>query len=365
MTGPRVPLDEDTTEATSQGRKVAPATNSRAAPGRDGGHSGGPMGSSRHGDHGHDHDDGSFGDYNPPSHKEQASRSCRPARLQQQSVSPLQQPDTPSPIPQDNRNGLGDFYGSEVRGYGGGDGCDTSTHLPPDMADMFIPEGADAPPPTNLIQCELCSRKFVPKALAIHSRICAKVFVSKRKQFNSKSARAEGTDIAQSERVQGCCGGRVGLRGGAAHGARQPLKQQRAASATVVVAEELARGAAGKLPKWKRQSEIFRAGLRAARPGAKGGGSGGGDYCAPAPYDDDLVPCPHCQRHYSEKAAERHIPQCQNIKAKPARLVRGGGRGAHVHTLAPVPVRVQPFKENSAPAYPRKGAAAPHRTARR
>jgi hypothetical protein len=97
------------------------------------------------------------------------------------------------------------------------------------------------------------------------------------------------------------------------------------------------------------------------RPGANGGGSGGGDDGAPAPYDDDLVPCPHCQRRYSEKAAERHIPQCKDIKAKPARLVRGGGRGAHVQTSASAPA--QKLKENSAPAYPRKAVAAPRRTA--
>jgi hypothetical protein len=93
---------------------------------------------------------------------------------------------------------------------------------------MVIPEGADAPEPTDLMQCKLCDRKFVPKAHAIHSRICAKVFESKRKQFNSKSNRAEGTDIAQFEQESGV---RAGSRGGAAKGARQPLKQQRAASA--------------------------------------------------------------------------------------------------------------------------------------
>ena len=48
---------------------------------------------------------------------------------------------------------------------------------------------------------------------------------------------------------------------------------------------------------------------------------------------DDLdlvntVPCPHCNRKFNQKAAERHIPQCQSIKAKPATLKKGSGKMA-------------------------------------
>jgi hypothetical protein len=32
--------------------------------------------------------------------------------------------------------------------------------------------------------------------------------------------------------------------------------------------------------------------------------------------DDSLIPCPHCNRRFNQKAADRHIPQCQNIKGK-------------------------------------------------
>jgi hypothetical protein len=32
--------------------------------------------------------------------------------------------------------------------------------------------------------------------------------------------------------------------------------------------------------------------------------------------DPTLTPCPHCGRSFNEKAAERHIPKCADIKAK-------------------------------------------------
>ena len=47
--------------------------------------------------------------------------------------------------------------------------------------------------------------------------------------------------------------------------------------------------------------------------------------------DKSLVPCPHCGRTFNEKAADRHIPQCQNIKARPMALKRGAGGGGGVN----------------------------------
>ena len=46
----------------------------------------------------------------------------------------------------------------------------------------------------------------------------------------------------------------------------------------------------------------------------------------PAPPEyDDRVPCPHCGRRFNAMAAERHIPKCTSIMAKPKTLARGGG----------------------------------------
>ncbi len=79
-----------------------------------------------------------------------------------------------------------------------------------------------------------------------------------------------------------------------------------------------------KQPKWKQQSNSLRMAMMAAK----------GKMCLPAGdgmvqvSDDGLVPCPHCNRRFNQKAAERHIPKCKDIKAKPRTLRRGAGTGA-------------------------------------
>ncbi len=112
----------------------------------------------------------------------------------------------------------------------------------------------------------------------------------------------------------------------------------------------------GKSSKWKRQSEQLRRAMQSARVAGKNQ-SGAGKRAVKAPRqqdgnnqvsstgyssetessgnmhssavdDDGLVPCPHCNRRFNEKAAERHIPKCRDIKAKPKTLRRGQGSAA-------------------------------------
>ena len=58
-----------------------------------------------------------------------------------------------------------------------------------------------------------------------------------------------------------------------------------------------------------------------------------GESLADMPYvpsapDPSLIQCPHCQRRFNEKAAERHIPSCANTVNKPKFLKAGtGGAG--------------------------------------
>ena len=80
------------------------------------------------------------------------------------------------------------------------------------------------------------------------------------------------------------------------------------------------------VPKWKDKSFAFREAMRSAREAKEAVAAG--KPLPPPTYsgpDLSLVPCPHCERRFNEKAAERHIPQCKNIIAKPSRLSKGSG----------------------------------------
>ena len=75
-----------------------------------------------------------------------------------------------------------------------------------------------------------------------------------------------------------------------------------------------------KVPKWKQQSGSLRQAMMAAR-----GKLTAQPTDAETVVDDGLTPCPHCNRRFNAKAAERHIPKCQDIKAKPKTLRKGTG----------------------------------------
>jgi len=56
----------------------------------------------------------------------------------------------------------------------------------------FEPQQEDIPEFSNsdeLIQCRDCQRKFRKEALLKHAKVCKKVFVEKRKPFDSKQTR--------------------------------------------------------------------------------------------------------------------------------------------------------------------------------
>ena len=80
--------------------------------------------------------------------------------------------------------------------------------------------------------------------------------------------------------------------------------------------------------KWKQQSDMFRQAMKSSRDVTKALESGAPlPPSVPSAPDPSLVPCPHCGRRFNGKAADRHIPQCQNIKAKPKVPTR------HIHIL--------------------------------
>lgn len=40
----------------------------------------------------------------------------------------------------------------------------------------------------------------------------------------------------------------------------------------------------------------------------------------PPAENPEYIQCPHCERRFKPATAERHIPKCKDIKAKPSRL---------------------------------------------
>ncbi len=171
-------------------------------------------------------------------------------------------------------------------------------------------------PNEPLMECRECGRKMRQAALQKHSKICAKVFQQKRKAFDSKKMRIEAIAADAPEVIK--------LAKEAAR------NEKRSGAAAARGAPKAPRGGndTGK-GKWAEQSRQFREAMRASRQVSKSIASGGPlpEY-KPAAVDPSFVQCPHCSRNFNEKAADRHIPLCNNIKAKPSVLKAGSGRAA-------------------------------------
>ena len=169
------------------------------------------------------------------------------------------------------------------------------------------------------IPCPDCGRKFNEIALAKHTRVCKNVFMKKRKPVNLTAARLGDAAAAQGVELSAVSGGAGTVargrppRGGAPTG--------RAGGRAAGAGKRPQAGVGNKKASWKVRSQQLRQAMQANRPGVGGGASS----AMPAEPDPSMVQCPHCQRTFSDIAAERHIPQCSNIKAKPKRLMRGTG----------------------------------------
>lgn len=173
-------------------------------------------------------------------------------------------------------------------------------------------------------QCPDCGRKFNPIPFEKHIKICAKVFKEKRKTFDSKKMRIESVAAENPD-------------------FKKVLNQQKKMDRRQKQSgkeNDRALAASAKKAKWKADSEAFRAALRAGKAVAKAQATGGPmpEYVESAP-DPSFIPCPNCGRTFNEKAAERHIPKCKDIRAKPSTLKRGtGGAGGKTGTR-PNPVK--------------------------
>lgn len=169
------------------------------------------------------------------------------------------------------------------------------------------------------LECPDCGRKFNKIPYEKHVKICNKIFGQKRKAFDSKKMRMneELEKFQQHSRFNKKKGG-----------AKQNQQNQQAGADRPIQGE--------KQSKWKEQSNQFREAMKMARLAKKAEETGGPmpEYVPSAP-DPSLIRCQNCGRSFNERAAERHIPLCSNIKAKPTSLKRGsGGAGGKTGTVA-------------------------------
>jgi zinc-finger of a C2HC-type len=105
--------------------------------------------------------------------------------------------------------------------------------------------------------------------------------------------------------------------------------------------------------KWRQQSSAFREAIRNARMVTQAQAKGIPLRDLPlqktvSQPDPSLVPCPHCNRTFSEQAAERHIPKCTSIKAQPGRLQKGSGRGLGISSRTSTLTSSRPAVRSSA-----------------
>ncbi|CAD8095230.1 unnamed protein product [Paramecium sonneborni] len=145
----------------------------------------------------------------------------------------------------------------------------------------------------DLVECpEGCGRKFKRSALQKHIKICKKVFQEKRKAFDTKEHRIINQDHAkllQKQEIEEQI---------------QQQQQQKKKQTQTKIDDRPIQGQ--KKPKWKLQSEQFRAAMKLN----KGATLTQQEQIAIEEVDD-RVQCEHCGRKFNEQTALKHIPSCK------------------------------------------------------
>ena len=171
---------------------------------------------------------------------------------------------------------------------------------------------------TELEPCDMCGRKFRPKALEVHSRVCAKVFQNKRKAFDVKSWTVPDEARAMAENKQYTNQPKAKSKKGVSFSANHNIENEPSVGPAKT--------------KWEEKSSQLREAMKAARQYKQAVASGIDPASIPMPVsstpDPSLIPCPNCGRSFNEQAAERHIPKCSSIKNKPTVLRKGAGIAA-------------------------------------
>lgn len=163
--------------------------------------------------------------------------------------------------------------------------------------------------PDDRVPCSYCHRRFAPDRIGKHEESCA-VMSKKRRVFNSRKQRLQGTEAAQF---------------------------QRAASKTPAAKPK--KTINGK-PKYVVEHENLVKALRAARrftayeEAAAKGRAKGPPPAIPIMQDlpDDRVKCKYCKRKFGQEQYERHLPGCRSRNA-PIPSVKKTVKGARPRRL--------------------------------
>lgn len=142
----------------------------------------------------------------------------------------------------------------------------------------------------ELFECGAgCGRKFKAETLEKHEKICKKVFQTKRKQFDDTAMRLDG--VVEAHEINQ-------IKKKVVQDDKQQQKEKEKAKAA----------AAAKAASWKAQSEAFRANIKKAQGKQV---TAEEEEAMKEVANAGLIPCPTCGRSFGEKAAEKHIPNCQ------------------------------------------------------
>ncbi|XP_065608480.1 zinc finger C2HC domain-containing protein 1C [Cyrtonyx montezumae] len=158
---------------------------------------------------------------------------------------------------------------------------DCSDYLP---AEMLYMQAASPVEQGELGQCNFCGRKFLCTRLKKHMTICSKNQGSKRKIFDSRKARARGTDLEEFQRWK---------------------------------SSETSQNKPPRKNNWRQNHEAFIQTMCQAQQVQSKGRKVSDLPLLPPIENPDYIACPYCRRRFAPSVAEAHIPKCKNIKNRP------------------------------------------------
>ena len=99
--------------------------------------------------------------------------------------------------------------------------------------------------PPVLLPCAICARTFKPESLEVHTKVCERSAIKKRKPFDSAKQRIQGTELAEFVAPK--------------------ETNRRKASSSYQIEDKITTVGAAKQGTWKQTHDEFLRAIRAAR----------------------------------------------------------------------------------------------------